>query len=122
MSDLEKLTQAVAKGKAMLQTLKADMGNVVDNSAPAPDLINRVMNYMGSLQDQLGYISDTVKNQQAAMDDHMGDGHLPKAPSRAHMAKAITNLGWSDSYEAAPKQTVYAKRGPFLTIGAEVEI
>jgi hypothetical protein len=110
---MDKLQEATAATDKAFQELKAAMDSGADSSM----LIQRCLDYIGSLQDQLGYMRENMYN-------HMGDGHLPKAPSRAHMEKAIKNLGWGDQYEAAPKQIVYAntKFGPFVKIGKDVEI
>jgi hypothetical protein len=102
---MSKLQEAQAATEKALKELKA----AVDNSADPQTLINRVMNYMGSMEDRLGYLQETVQNHRDDMLEHMGEGHLPKAPSRAHMAKAIKNLGWDDEYQAADKKTIYAK-------------
>jgi len=115
--DLEKLQEATAATKKAFEKLQEIMGDTVDNSVDPQMMINRVMGYMGSLNDQLGYLCDTVRN-------HMGDGHLPPIKSREHMDRAIKNLGLDKEYEVAPKKVVYAntKKGLQVLIGKDVEI
>lgn len=116
--DLQKLEEAKATTLKAFEKLNEVMGNTVDNSVDPQMMIDRVMNYMGSLQDQLGYLCDTVRN-------HVREGHLPAIQGREQMSRAIKNLGLSEEYEAAPKKVVYAsnnKRGPIAFIGKDVEI
>ncbi len=119
-NDFKKLEEAKAASDKAFEELKA----TVDNSAPAQDLINRVMAYLQTFEGRMGYLQDTVMNHRDDFNQHVSQGHLPPIKSREHMDRAIKKLGLDEEYQAAPKKVVYAntKLGPQAVIGNEVDI